>query len=81
MTLKGEIPSVLDRYSLLNWKELFLYSECARYVVGSEVYPADIRPFVHLCGSQSAIYKHFITSDQYLFRRSKAFGNFGQRHR
>ncbi|KAK0434449.1 hypothetical protein EV421DRAFT_1839889 [Armillaria borealis] len=26
MTLNGEILSVLDRYSLLNWKELFLYS-------------------------------------------------------
>ncbi|SJL14475.1 uncharacterized protein ARMOST_17933 [Armillaria ostoyae] len=25
VTLNGEIPSVLDRYSLLNWKELFLY--------------------------------------------------------
>ncbi|PBK84058.1 hypothetical protein ARMGADRAFT_1037417 [Armillaria gallica] len=44
MTLNGETPSVLDRYFLLNWKELFLYS-------------------------------------QYLFRRSKAFENFGQRHR
>ncbi len=44
MTLNGKIPSTLDRYSMLNWKDLFLYSEC--YVVGPEVDRADIEPLL-----------------------------------
>lgn len=50
LALEGEIPSILDRCSIQNLKEMLVYSEYRPYVVGPEIEHAELRTLLRFVG-------------------------------